>query len=111
MATRCRAQMILLRAQGMDAIQIVKVTFTSPGRVRDVIHAFNTDGFDSLTSEILTFSWSLPYMPGLMPAPVHPLTAIPPIRAIAEPVWKWHRAWSPSHAEWKSHPTGLHCQN
>lgn len=44
-----RAQMILLSAQGMDPTQIAKVTFTSPDRVRDVIHAFNTDSFDSLT--------------------------------------------------------------
>jgi transposase len=43
-----RAQMILLSAQGMDAARIAEVTFTSPDRVRDVIHNFNTDGFDSL---------------------------------------------------------------
>lgn len=43
-----RAQMVLLSAQGMDAVQIAQVTFTSPDRVRDVIHNFNTDGFDSL---------------------------------------------------------------
>lgn len=41
--------MILLSAQGMDPSHIAKVTFTSPHRIRDVIHAFNTDGFDSLT--------------------------------------------------------------
>ena len=44
-----RAQMVLLSAQGMDVPMIAKVTFTSPDRVRDVIHNFNTDGFDSLT--------------------------------------------------------------
>src|ERR671928_1717456 len=43
-----RAQMILLSAQGMDPAKIAQVTFTSPDRVRDVIHNFNTDGFDSL---------------------------------------------------------------
>src|SRR5690348_2437193 len=43
-----RAQMILLSAQGMDPARIAQVTFTSPDRVRDVIHNFNTDGFDSL---------------------------------------------------------------
>lgn len=43
-----RAQMILLSAQGMDTTQIAEVTFTSPDRVRDVIHAFSTHGFDSL---------------------------------------------------------------
>src|SRR5213592_3810617 len=43
-----RAQMVLLSAQGMDATRIAQVTFTSPDRVRDVIHNFNTDGFDAL---------------------------------------------------------------
>ncbi len=44
-----RAQMVLLSAQGMDPAGIAEVTFTSPDRVRDVIHNFNADGFDSLT--------------------------------------------------------------
>jgi transposase len=43
-----RAQMVLLSAQGMDAAGIAEVTFTSPDRVRDVLHNFNADGFDSL---------------------------------------------------------------
>jgi transposase len=43
-----RAQMVLLSAQGMDAAAIAMVAFTSEDRVRDVIHNFNTDGFDSL---------------------------------------------------------------
>ena len=43
-----RSQMVLLSAQGMDPCQIARVTFTSPGRVRDVIRNFNTDGFDAL---------------------------------------------------------------
>src|SRR5947207_12316490 len=43
-----RAQMVLLSAQGMDAAGIAKVAFTSEDRVRDVIHNFNADGFDSL---------------------------------------------------------------
>ena len=43
-----RAQMILLSAQGMDPVRIAEVTFASPDRVRDVIHNFNADGFDSL---------------------------------------------------------------
>ncbi|WP_385898089.1 helix-turn-helix domain-containing protein, partial [Tessaracoccus sp. O5.2] len=42
-----RAQIVLLSAQGMEAPQIAAVTFTSADRVRDVIHNFNTDGFDS----------------------------------------------------------------
>ena len=40
--------MVLLSAQDMDVTMIAQVTFTSPDRVRDVIHNFNTDGFDSL---------------------------------------------------------------
>jgi transposase len=43
-----RAQMVLLSAQGMDPAGIAKVTFTSVDRVRDVIHNFDADGFDSL---------------------------------------------------------------
>jgi transposase len=43
-----RAQMILLSAQRMPVGKIAQVTFTSEDRVRDVIHNFNTDGFDSL---------------------------------------------------------------
>ncbi len=43
-----RAQMVLLLAQGMDVAQIAKVAFTSPDRVREVLHNFNDDGFDSL---------------------------------------------------------------
>jgi transposase len=43
-----RAQMVLLSAQGMDVAGIAKVAFTSTDRVREVIHNFNADGFDSL---------------------------------------------------------------
>ena len=43
-----RAQMILLSAQGMDVAQIATVAFTSRDRVREVLHNFNDDGFDSL---------------------------------------------------------------
>ncbi|MGP4028826.1 IS630 family transposase [Actinomadura sp. 3N407] len=43
-----RAQMVLLSAQGMAVAKIAEVTFTSADRVRDVIHNFNADGFDSL---------------------------------------------------------------
>jgi len=43
-----RAQIVLLSAQGMQVPAIAKVTFASPDRVRDVIHNFNVDGFDSL---------------------------------------------------------------
>lgn len=41
-----RAQMVLLSAQGMPVAKIAEVSFTSPDRVRDVIHNFNADGFD-----------------------------------------------------------------
>ena len=43
-----RAQMVLLSAQNMDVAGIAKVAFTSEGHVRDVIHNFSADGFDSL---------------------------------------------------------------
>ncbi len=43
-----RAQMVLLSAQGMDVAAIAKVEFTSPDRVREVLHNFNDDGFASL---------------------------------------------------------------
>jgi transposase len=43
-----RAQMVLLSAQGMPVGKIAEVTFTSPDRVRDVLHNFTADGFDSL---------------------------------------------------------------
>jgi len=43
-----RAQMVLLSGQGLDVAKIAEVTFTSPDRVRDVIHNFNADGFASL---------------------------------------------------------------
>jgi transposase len=43
-----RAQMVLLSAQRMPVGKIAEVTFTSPDRVRDVLHNFNADGFDSL---------------------------------------------------------------
>src|SRR3954468_17253951 len=43
-----RAQMVLLSVQGMDPTGIAEVTFTSPDRVRDVLHNFNSDGFESL---------------------------------------------------------------
>jgi winged helix-turn helix protein len=46
-----RAQMVLLSAQGMPVAKIAEVSFTSDDRVRDVIHNFNTDGFDSLYSK------------------------------------------------------------
>ena len=47
-ATWRRAQMVLLSAQGMDVSAIAQVTFTSHDRVRDVLHSFNLDRFDSL---------------------------------------------------------------
>jgi transposase len=43
-----RAQIVLLSAQGMPVPRIAEVTFTSPDRVRDVIHNFDADGVESL---------------------------------------------------------------
>lgn len=43
-----RAQMVLLCAQGMSVDKIATVTFAGPDRVREVLHNFNADGFDSL---------------------------------------------------------------
>jgi transposase len=43
-----RAQMVLLSAQHRPVAKIAEVTFSSTDRVRDVIHNFNNDGFDSL---------------------------------------------------------------
>jgi transposase len=43
-----RAQMVLLSARGQDVAAIAEVAFTSLDRVRDVLHTFNTDGFESL---------------------------------------------------------------
>ncbi|MGW3418262.1 IS630 family transposase [Streptomyces phaeochromogenes] len=42
-----RAQMVLLSAQGMLVDNIATVTFTSPDRVRNVMHNFNVDGFEA----------------------------------------------------------------
>jgi transposase len=43
-----RAQMVLLSVQRRSVAQIAQVTFTSEDRVRDVIHNFDTDGFNVL---------------------------------------------------------------
>lgn len=43
-----RAQMVSLSAQGMPVARIAEVSFTCDDRVGDVIHNFNTDGFESL---------------------------------------------------------------
>jgi len=43
-----RAQIVLWSAQRMDVPAIAKIAFTSEDRVREVIHNFNRDGFDSL---------------------------------------------------------------
>jgi transposase len=43
-----RAQIVLWSAQGMDVGQIAKIAFTSEDRVREVLHNFNADGFESL---------------------------------------------------------------
>ncbi|MCX4808142.1 helix-turn-helix domain-containing protein [Streptomyces sp. NBC_01214] len=43
-----RAQVVLSSAQGISVAEVVTVTFTSPDRIRNVLHNFNADGFDSL---------------------------------------------------------------
>jgi transposase len=43
-----RAQIVLWSAQRMDVPAIARIAFTSEDRVREVIHNFNRDGFDSL---------------------------------------------------------------
>jgi transposase len=43
-----RAQVVLWSAQGLSVAQIAGLAFTSEDRVRDVLHNFNADGFDSL---------------------------------------------------------------
>ena len=48
MVTWRRAQMVLWSAQGMSVPQIAELAFTSEDRVRDVLHDFSADGFDSL---------------------------------------------------------------
>ncbi len=40
--------MVLWSAQGMSVAQIAGLAFTSEDRVRDVVHNFNADGFESL---------------------------------------------------------------
>jgi transposase len=46
-----RAQIVLWSAQRMDVPAIAKIAFTSEDRVREVIHNFNIDGFDSLAAK------------------------------------------------------------
>jgi hypothetical protein len=38
-----RAQVVLLSAQGRTLAKIAQATFTSPDRVRDVLHNFNAE--------------------------------------------------------------------
>ena len=46
-----RAQIVLWSAQRMDVPAIAKIAFTSEDRVREVIHNFNVDGFESLAAK------------------------------------------------------------
>lgn len=43
-----RAQIVLWSAQRTDVLAIAKIAFTSEDRLREVIHNFNADGFESL---------------------------------------------------------------
>ena len=51
-----RAQIVLWSAQHMDVPAIAKIAFTSEDRVREVIHNFNRDGFDSLAPKYIDTS-------------------------------------------------------
>ncbi len=53
-----RAQIVLWSAQGMAVPQIAPLAFSSEDRVREVIHNFNDDGFDSLYPRVL--GWAAP---------------------------------------------------
>ena len=46
-----RAQIVLWSAQRMSVPAIAEIAFTSEDRVREVIHNFNADGFDSLAAK------------------------------------------------------------
>jgi len=46
-----RAQIVLWSAQAMDVPATAKIAFTSEEQVREVIHNFNADGFNSLDSK------------------------------------------------------------
>ena len=62
-----RAQIVLLSAQRMDVPAIAKIAFTSEDRVREVIHNFNDDGFDSLAPKYAGGrppTFTLPAAPG-----------------------------------------------
>ena len=43
-----KSQIVLWSAQRMSVAAIAEIAFTSEDRVREVIHNFNADGFDSL---------------------------------------------------------------
>ena len=49
-----RVQVVLLSALGMAVAKITEVTFSSTDRVREVIHNFHADGFDSLCGATTT---------------------------------------------------------
>lgn len=51
MVTWRRAQRVLQSARGLPVVKNAEVTFTRADRGRDVVHHFNTDGFDSLYAE------------------------------------------------------------
>jgi hypothetical protein len=42
-----RAQIVLLAAQRMPPARIAQVVFSDPDTLREVIHNFNRDGFDT----------------------------------------------------------------
>lgn len=91
-----RAQMVLLSAQGMDVAQIAQVTFTSPDRVRDVLHNFNLDGV-RLPVPALSRRPTADLHPG--PAPpdqaARPVASPRPRPAVLHQAWpSWLTSWS-----------------
>jgi hypothetical protein len=81
-----RARMVLLSAQKVSVAKIAEVTFTSEAPVRDVIHDFTADGFDSLYPKYAGGRprvFNLPErrekeagaVPGVLPLPAHPAPA------------------------------------
>jgi len=56
-----RSQIVLWSAQRMSVTQIAGIAFTSEDLVSEVIHNFNSDGFDSLAPKYV----------GGRPAPFH----------------------------------------
>ncbi|MFI8916824.1 IS630 family transposase [Streptomyces sp. NPDC053513] len=100
-----RAPMVLLSAQGMSVAKIAEVTFTSADRVRDVIHNFNADGFDSLYPKYFGGVRRRSRYPSAArsrrsPSPSRPSTTC---RFPPGPWPNWRTSWSPRGGDDISH--------